>query len=70
MSLVELKTYHDPFEAEIVRGRLEAEGFDVLLFDGGLSAVHGGALPVRLMVLQEDRHAALAVLGRTPEMPD
>jgi hypothetical protein len=67
VSLVELKTYYDRFEAEIVRGRLESEGFDVLLFDGGLSAVHGGALPVRLMVLREDRHAALAVLAREPE---
>lgn len=67
MSLVELKTFHDPFEAEIVRGRLAAEGFDVLLFDGGLSAVHGGALPVRLMVLAQDRHAALAVLERPAE---
>lgn len=70
MSLVELQTYHDRFEAEIVRGRLQAEGFDVLLFDGGLSAVHGGALPVRLMVLREDRHAALTLLANPPDAPD
>jgi hypothetical protein len=62
MSLVELKTYYDRFEAEIVCGRLRSEGFDALVFDGGLSASHGGALPVRLMVLEEDRAAALRII--------
>ena len=67
MSLVELKTYYDRFEAEIVCGRLRAEGFDALVFDGGLAASHGGAFPVRIMVLAEDKDAALAALAAVPE---
>ena len=62
MSLVELKTFYDRFEAEIVCGRLRSEGLEALVFDGGLSASHGGALPVRLMVLDDDRAAALRIL--------
>ena len=62
MSLVELKTFYDRLEAEIVCGRLRAEGFDALVFDGGLAASHGGAFPVRLMVLAEDKEAALGAL--------
>ena len=67
MSLVELKTYYDRFEAEIVCGRLRAEGFDALIFDGGLAAAHGGVFPVRLMVLAEDKEAALAAIAAEPE---
>ena len=62
MSLVELKIYYDRFEAEIVCGRLRSEGVEALVFDGGFSASHGGALPVRLMVLDEDREAALRII--------
>ena len=62
MSLVEFKTYYDRFEAEIVCGRLRSEGVDALVFDGGLSASHGGALPVRLMVLDEDLASARCIL--------
>lgn len=63
MSLVPLKTYYDRFEAEIVAGRLRAEGIDALVFDGGLAASHGGVFPVRLMVLDEDRDRAIAILS-------
>ncbi|HZG44640.1 MAG TPA: DUF2007 domain-containing protein [Allosphingosinicella sp.] len=63
MSLVELRTYYDRFEAEIVCGRLRAEGLDAILFDVGLAATHG-ALPVRVMVLEEDRAAALDILAQ------
>jgi hypothetical protein len=62
MSLVELSTYYDRFEAEIVCGRLRAEGLDAVLFDVGLAATHG-ALPVRLMVLDEDRDVAARLLA-------
>ena len=68
MSLVELKTFVDPFEAEIVRGRLECEGFDVIVFDTGLSSVHGGVLAVRLMVLDDQRERALALLASEPDL--
>jgi len=63
MSLVELGTYYDRFEAEIVCGRLRAEGLEAMLFDVGLAATHG-ALPVRVMVLDEDRQAALDIIAR------
>lgn len=63
MSLVELATFYDRFEAEIVCGRLRAEGLDALVFDVGLAATHG-ALPVRVMVLEEDRAEALDILAR------
>ena len=69
MSLVELKTYYDRFEAEIVCGRLRAEGLGALVFDGGLAASHGGIFPVRLMVLEEDRPAALRLLAQEPPQP-
>jgi hypothetical protein len=62
MSLVELGTYYDRFEAEIVCGRLRAEGLDAMLFDVGLAATHG-ALPVRVMVLDTDRQAALDIIA-------
>jgi len=64
VSLVELKTFYDRFEAEIVCGRLRSEGVEALVFDTGLSAAHGGALPVRVMVLDEDREHALSLLDR------
>jgi hypothetical protein len=66
MSLVELGTYYDRFEAEIVCGRLRSEGIDALVFDTGLSASHGGALPVRLMVLDKDKDAAQRLLAADP----
>lgn len=64
MSLVELDTYLDRFEAEIVLGRLRAEGIEAVMFDGGLAASFGAALPVRIMVLDEDKGAARAILAR------
>jgi hypothetical protein len=63
MSLVELGTYWDRFEAEIVRGRLQSEGVEAVLFDTGLVAAYGNAFPVRLMVLDEDSLAARAILA-------
>ncbi len=62
MSLVEYKIYYDRFEAEIVCGRLRSEGLEALVFDGGFAASHGGALPVRLMVLDDDLAAARRIL--------
>lgn len=63
MSLVLLGTYWDPFEAEIVRGRLQADGIETVLFDTGLGGAYGNAFPVRLMVLDEDLPAARAILA-------
>jgi hypothetical protein len=62
MSLVELATYYDRFEADIVRGRLAAAGVEAVLFDAGLSAAYG-AFPVRLMVLDDELEEARRVLA-------
>lgn len=66
MSLVELQTFWDRFEAEIVCGRLRSEGIEAVVFDSGFVAAHGNAFPVRLMVLDEDLGAARAVLASDP----
>lgn len=63
MSLTELGSYHDRFEAEIICGRLRAEGLDALIFDSGFGASYGNAFPVRLMVLEEELEAARAILA-------
>ncbi len=63
MSLTEFGLYHDRFEAEIICGRLRAEGLEAMIFDSGLGAAYGNAFPVRLMVLEEDVKAARAILA-------
>ena len=63
MSLTELGLYHDRFEAEIICGRLRAEGLDAMIFDAGLGSAYGNAFPVRLMVLEEDADKARAILA-------
>jgi hypothetical protein len=41
--------------AEILRGRLEAEGIEARLFDAGFSGLLGGGYPgIRLMVAETD----------------
>jgi len=67
VSLTELGRYHDRFEAEIICGRLHAEGLDALVFDTGLGASYGNAFPVRLMVLEEDLDAARAILATSAD---
>jgi len=62
VSLVQFKTYYDRFEAEIVCGRLRSEGVEALVFDGGLAASYGNALPVRLMVDEDDLASARRIL--------
>lgn len=62
MGLVELVRCNNRMEAELVRLNLQSRGIEALLFDDGLSMAFGGSLPVRLMVLDEDRAAAQAVL--------
>lgn len=60
--LVELVRCPTQVEADLARLNLEAEGIHAVLFDDGLSSAFGGSLPVRVMVLAEDRDAAAAVL--------
>ena len=63
MALVELAVFQDRMEAEIVRGRLAAEGIEAVLFDAGLSSLgFGGLAPARLMVEESQKGEAEAVL--------
>jgi hypothetical protein len=63
MALVELRRFYSSFEAHVVRSALEVEGIPSFLFDiqmnwGGLD----GAVPVRLMVDDEDQEEASQIL--------
>lgn len=64
MALVELANYPNAMEAAMVKGLLEAEGIDAVLFDHGMNIADssGWLVPVRVMVLDEDLDAARAVL--------
>ena len=50
--------------AEIARGFLESYGIGAVTFDGGMNIADSAAfaIPVRLMVLDEDREEAGALL--------
>lgn len=63
--LVELARYSNSLDAGVSRSRLEAEGLHCVLFDAGFSSVEaiGIAIPVRLMVLDEDLDEARAILA-------
>ncbi len=64
MSLVELTRYPIAMQAEIARSFLESHGIGALVFDDGMNIADSAAIaiPVRLMVLDEDRRAARALL--------
>lgn len=64
MALVELARYPSSVAAEIARGFLESHGIGAVTFDGGMNIADSAAfaIPVRLMVLDEDHHEARALL--------
>ena len=64
MSLVELARYPSSMAAEIARSFLESHGIGAVTFDGGMNIADSAAfaIPVRLMVLDEDRDAANTLL--------
>ena len=64
MSLVEFGRFTNAMEAMMVKGRLEAEGIDAVVFDHGMNIADssGWLVPVRVMVLDEDLDAARAAL--------
>ena len=66
MALVELGRY-DRNLANIIVGRLEAEGIPAVAFDGGSSIADGSWLliPVRVMVDADDLAPARAVIDQT-----
>ena len=64
MSLVEFGRFTNAMEAMMVKGRLEAEGIDAVVFDHCMNIADssGWLVPVRVMVLDEDLDAARAAL--------
>jgi hypothetical protein len=64
MALVELVRYPNSMEAEIARTLLESHGLLAITFDGGMNIADSAAfaIPVRLMVLDEERDEAEAIL--------
>ena len=64
MALVELARFWNSFEAGLARSRLAAEGIDSVLFDTEMAWEGlGGIIPIRLMVLDEDREEAAQILA-------
>ena len=63
--LVELARFPNRTEAELARLNLQAEGIDAVLFGAETGSLgFGSMLAVRLMVLDEDRDRAEALLRR------
>ena len=64
MALVEVAKYYDSLTAGVARSRLAADGIECHLFDLGMTLQGVGfAIPVRLMVDEDDRDAAEAILA-------
>ncbi|HEV7233533.1 MAG TPA: DUF2007 domain-containing protein [Sphingorhabdus sp.] len=65
MALVELVRYPSLAAAEIARTFLESHGLGAVTFDGGMNIADSAAfaIPVRLMVLDEDYDEAAKLLS-------
>lgn len=65
MALVELVRMSNGAEAELLRGRLESAGVPAVCFDAGMNIAEsvGLAIPVRVMVLDEDLADARALMA-------
>ncbi len=65
MALVELARYPSSMAAEIARTFLESHGVGAVTFDGGMNIADSAAfaIPVRLMVLDEDHDEAAKLLS-------
>ncbi len=66
MALVELARYASSMAAEIALSFLESHGIGAVTFDGGMNIADSAAfaIPVRLMVLDEDHEEASALLTK------
>ncbi len=64
MALVELARYPNAMQAEIARTLLGSHGLGAVVFDGGMNIADSAAfaIPVRLMVLDEDVAETRAIL--------
>ena len=64
MALVELARFDSRIEADLARLRLLSEGVEAILFDAEMNSFGWGPMmPVRLMVLDEDRDLAEQLLA-------
>jgi hypothetical protein len=64
MALVELARFDSRIEADLARLLLLAEGLEAVLFDAEMNSFGWGPMmPVRLMVLDEDRERAERLLA-------
>jgi hypothetical protein len=62
--LVEIARFTTRVEADLARLRLQSEGIEAILFGAEMSGLgFGSMLPVRLMVLDEDREQAVRLLS-------
>lgn len=67
MALVELAKFYNSFEAGVVQGRIEAEGIACYMFDFNMTLEGVGfAVPVRLMVDEDDLSRARRILDDQP----
>ena len=66
MSLVELGRFASAMEAAMVKGVLESEGIDAVVFDHGMNIADssGWLVPVRVMVLDDDLEIARSLLPK------
>jgi len=65
MALVEIARFYNSFEAGVVQSRLDADGIDSVLFDTEMSLqAMGVAIPIRLMVDEDDEAAARAIIAQ------
>ena len=63
MALVELRRFANSFEAGLARSSLAAAGIHSFLFDTEMSWVGGDLVSIRLMVDEDEREDADALLS-------
>ena len=64
MALVELARFDNRIEAELAKLLLASHGLEAILFDAEMNSFgFGPMMPVRLMVLDEDRSLAESLLA-------
>ena len=66
MALVEAAKYYDSLAAGAAQSRLSDEGIVSHIFDMGMSGQSGFAVPVRLMVDEDDLARAERLLAERP----
>lgn len=64
-----LTSCNNTFEAELLKGRLESEGIPCVLQGETMNLVYGGisAMPINLLVREEDLEKALEVINSDEE---